>query len=450
MVSTRSTSPRRTSHRILVGLATAVLAAASMTIAPAVAAKPPGPSGPPTGSCDLQSKNDKIKHVIYVQFDNVHFLRDNPNVPSDLEQMPNLLNFIKQNGTLAHERPHGPDLAHGRRDPEHAHRPLPRPPRAGRLELVRLLPAGRLGRLLVDVQVLDGQHRRRQPGEQPADAVRRSELQHGQRRPGLRSAARRRSATRPHRGCRSRAPAATSATSASPTPSSRTTPRSSSGGARPTTLAAGVGRRRHEHQGRRASPGSPRQTVVIRRRRERRAGHHPARRDGGSGGTGDHARPPRWPRRTRAPRAVTVYATDPTGDMTKVFGEGSPEWNEGRASQIAPSDTAARALAQTDFVGIAIHCADPSKGGGICTGDPERADGLAPRRGGRVRRLPGPVRRQVRQSGDQRRHLPSRQRHQRRSRSSIRSASRASRASTACSRRTRSARWRRCRRPASR
>ena len=29
-------------------------------------------------------------------------------------------------------------------------------------------------------------------------------------------------------------------------------------------------------------------------------------------------------------------ATDPTGDMTKVFGEGSPEWNEGRDSQIAP------------------------------------------------------------------------------------------------------------------
>jgi hypothetical protein len=29
-----------------------------------------------------------IKHVIYIQFDNVHFTRDNPNVPSDLEQVP--------------------------------------------------------------------------------------------------------------------------------------------------------------------------------------------------------------------------------------------------------------------------------------------------------------------------------------------------------------------------
>ena len=41
-----------------------------------------------------------VQHVIYVEFDNVHFTRDNPNVPSDLEQMPHLLNFIKQNGTL--------------------------------------------------------------------------------------------------------------------------------------------------------------------------------------------------------------------------------------------------------------------------------------------------------------------------------------------------------------
>ena len=56
-------------------------------------------------------------------------------------------------------------------------------------------------------------------------------------------------------------------------------------------------------------------------------------------------------------------ATDPTGDMTKVFGEGSPEWNEGRDSQIAPFATAARAKALTDFVGITIHC---GAGGGIC------------------------------------------------------------------------------------
>jgi hypothetical protein len=41
-----------------------------------------------------------VKHVIYLQFDNTHFNRDNPNVASDLEQMPHLLDFLKNNGTL--------------------------------------------------------------------------------------------------------------------------------------------------------------------------------------------------------------------------------------------------------------------------------------------------------------------------------------------------------------
>jgi hypothetical protein len=42
--------------------------------------------------------SDSIRHVIYLQFDNVHLSRDNPNVPSDLQQMPNLLNFITAPG----------------------------------------------------------------------------------------------------------------------------------------------------------------------------------------------------------------------------------------------------------------------------------------------------------------------------------------------------------------
>ena len=49
-------------------------------------------------ACKLAS--GPIKHVVYIEFDNVHFTRDNPNVPSDMEQMPALLNFIEKNGTL--------------------------------------------------------------------------------------------------------------------------------------------------------------------------------------------------------------------------------------------------------------------------------------------------------------------------------------------------------------
>jgi hypothetical protein len=41
-----------------------------------------------------------VKQIVYLQFDNTHLKRDNPAVPSDLEQMPTLYNFLKDNGTL--------------------------------------------------------------------------------------------------------------------------------------------------------------------------------------------------------------------------------------------------------------------------------------------------------------------------------------------------------------
>src|SRR6266496_680410 len=62
-------------------------------------------------ACQLNSAGGKTQHVIYIQFDNTHFTRDNPNVPSDLEQMPNLLNFIKSNGVLLTNH-HTPLIAH--------------------------------------------------------------------------------------------------------------------------------------------------------------------------------------------------------------------------------------------------------------------------------------------------------------------------------------------------
>jgi hypothetical protein len=65
----------------------------------------------PSTGCHLNSARGDIQHVIYVQFDNVHFTRDTPNVPSDLEQMPNLKNFIEQNGTMLTNH-HTPLIAH--------------------------------------------------------------------------------------------------------------------------------------------------------------------------------------------------------------------------------------------------------------------------------------------------------------------------------------------------
>jgi hypothetical protein len=86
---------------VLAGSATSALAAHAQ---PARATSPRGAGG----GCHL---GNGIKHVVQIGFDNVHFFRDNPNVPSDLEMLPNLLNFIEGNGTLLSNN-HTPLIAH--------------------------------------------------------------------------------------------------------------------------------------------------------------------------------------------------------------------------------------------------------------------------------------------------------------------------------------------------
>ena len=49
--------------------------------------------------------------MVQIGFDNVHFFRDNPNVPSDLQMMPNLLHFFESNGTFL-SNSHTPLIAH--------------------------------------------------------------------------------------------------------------------------------------------------------------------------------------------------------------------------------------------------------------------------------------------------------------------------------------------------
>jgi hypothetical protein len=61
--------------------------------------------------CQLGTHGSGAKHIVYIQFDNVHLRRDNPNVPSDLEQMPNLLHFMEQDGTLLTKH-HTPLISH--------------------------------------------------------------------------------------------------------------------------------------------------------------------------------------------------------------------------------------------------------------------------------------------------------------------------------------------------
>src|SRR2546422_2217759 len=100
----------RLRRRLVRVVAVAVLPAASLAFcsAPltAQASRPAEPSG-----CQLNSAGGTIKHVIQLQFDNVHFRRDNPNVPSDIEQMPNLYNFLLGNGTVLNNH-HTPLISH--------------------------------------------------------------------------------------------------------------------------------------------------------------------------------------------------------------------------------------------------------------------------------------------------------------------------------------------------
>src|SRR5690349_6196428 len=88
------------------GMATIVLVTASGVAA--LASEQTAAAAPSASTCQL---GNGVKHVVSLVFDNVHFFRDNPNVPSDLEQMPHLLNFLKSNGTVL-SNVHTPLIAH--------------------------------------------------------------------------------------------------------------------------------------------------------------------------------------------------------------------------------------------------------------------------------------------------------------------------------------------------
>ena len=94
-----------------VAASAALLAGVGVGGAGAASAAPAAPAhqaAASTASCQL---GNGVKHVVKIMFDNVHFFRDNPNVPSDLELMPNLLNFFTSNGTLLTNN-HTPLIAH--------------------------------------------------------------------------------------------------------------------------------------------------------------------------------------------------------------------------------------------------------------------------------------------------------------------------------------------------
>jgi acid phosphatase len=357
-------------------LTLAAIAAGTTLVGVSEAAKP----SPPT-NCLSGSKDGRIKHVIYLQFDNVHWRRDNPNVPSDIEQMPHLLDFLTRNGTF-NTNDHTVMISHTG---------------GGILSTLTGLYPDRHGQAVSNSYG----YFTPAPGVGFSSSFKYwtdfTDAGNPAANPPTASAD-------PNYNMVNNDPASLGGTGAARNTPAPWVPFTRAGcdvgnvgvantvlenntsivlrpAAQATTLAAA------------APAGST--NVKVTSVDGLAAGQNVVLETGtanaelakianvgtsGSGGTGVDLNAPTTKAHASG-GAFTVYATDPTGDMTRVFGEGSPEWNEGRNSQIAPSGTAARTVAQTDFVGYAIHCTN--RAGSICAGNPNaKPDPLPDEAGG--------------------------------------------------------------------
>lgn len=77
------------------GLAPLLLSVVLLALACSVGA------GQALAACELRSRGSAIAHLVHIQLNNVHLRRDNPNVSSDLEQMPHLRKFLQRDGVIA-------------------------------------------------------------------------------------------------------------------------------------------------------------------------------------------------------------------------------------------------------------------------------------------------------------------------------------------------------------
>jgi len=89
MLGTRLSRPLTllAASALALGVTATTGAAAQLPGAGSAAAGRAAGTGAGQAGCTMGASG-KIRHVIYVMFDNTHYTRDNPNVPSDLQQMP--------------------------------------------------------------------------------------------------------------------------------------------------------------------------------------------------------------------------------------------------------------------------------------------------------------------------------------------------------------------------
>src|SRR5436309_163548 len=278
------------------------------------------------GSCQLGTKSGQVKHVIYLQFDNTHFRRDNPNVASDLEQMPHLLNFLKGNGTVL-TNDHTILISHT----------------AGGIvsSLTGLYP-DRNGQTVSNsydyfqgsgvptftssfkywTDTVDGANETLPnmvgDGGQTAPA------------PWL---------TYTHAGCSVGGVSAANIEL------------ENANAIVQSSLAAAAAAGATNIKVASVAPFSVNQVLTIDTGAAAETAKIAVIGTSGATGTGITLA---TPLANAHASGAKVFATDPTGDVTSLFGENSDAFAEARASQLAPAG-ATRTLAQTDFVGIAIH-----------------------------------------------------------------------------------------------
>src|SRR5258706_13513004 len=86
-------------RRLVVALAAQMVAAAAMFGSTQPAGAVPAGAGAAAAPAGCRLAN-RVQHVVYVQFDNTHPSPDRPQFASDLQRMPNLLGFLRHNGTV--------------------------------------------------------------------------------------------------------------------------------------------------------------------------------------------------------------------------------------------------------------------------------------------------------------------------------------------------------------
>jgi hypothetical protein len=362
---------------VLAAFAAMVVVAAAFTSAAQGTHAKKGPHSSGAGSCQL-GDTGKIKHLIYIQFDNVHFLRDNPNVPSDLEQMPNLLNFIRNNGTLD-TNDHTVLISHTG---------------GGILSTLTGLYPDRHGQAVSNsynffrpdgtsgfsstfkywTDLTDGGNP--VPPATPSADSNYNMVNNDPVSLGGTGAVRNTPAPWvPF----ARAGCDVGNVGVANTVLENNTALVFRGGPTTLTAATAVGATSANVANRGGFAAG--QTITF----DQDANLETAVISSVAAGIGNAGTLNLMSGLTKAHASgTTVYgpnATDPTGDMTKVFGAGSPEWTEGADSQVSPAGTARRAKAQTDFVGIAIHCGNASTS--VCAGNTNaKTDSLPDEMGG--------------------------------------------------------------------